>query len=186
MNHTNLDTHSTTKPLATLAGGCFWCLESIFDNLHGVLQVISGYAGGSSTNPTYEEVCAGATGHAECIQISFSPEQVSYRTLLKVFFAYHDPTTLNRQGNDVGTQYRSAIFTHDEAQSTTALQTIASLDHTRTFDNPIVTKVSSLEAFYKAEDYHQGYFRSNPNNPYCNAVINPKLAKLRKTHMHLL
>ena len=186
MNHTNHDAHSTTGYLATLAGGCFWCLEPIFLSLQGVIQATSGYAGGQTTNPTYEDVCSGTTGHAECIQLSYTPHQVTYQTLLEIFFTYHDPTTLNRQGNDVGTQYRSVIFTHDETQSKTAHRTIKSLDYSSIFDTPIITEVSKLEVFYKAEDYHQGYFSSNPSNPYCNAVINPKLVKLHKKHAHLL
>ena len=171
---------------ATLAGGCFWCLESIFINLHGVTQVESGYTGGNTDHPTYEDVCSGTTGHAECIQISHNPAQIKYETLLEVFFAYHDPTTPNQQGNDIGTQYRSAIFTHNEAQSVTAHKTIKQLTLTQTFTQPIVTEISNLETFYIAEDYHQSYFLNNPNNPYCNAVITPKLSKLREKHLHLL
>jgi peptide-methionine (S)-S-oxide reductase len=186
MNHINLDAHSTIGHLATLAGGCFWCLEPIFLKLQGVIQVTSGYAGGQTINPTYEDVCSGTTGHAECIQLSYTPDQVTYQTLLEIFFTYHDPTTPNRQGNDVGTQYRSVIFTHDQTQSKTAHRTIKSLDYSSNFDNPIVTEVSKLEVFHKAEDCHQQYFRSNPSNSYCNAVINPKLVKLRKKHAHLL
>ncbi len=179
-------TDSTAEHSATLAGGCFWCLESIFENIHGVLQVVSGYTGGSTVNPTYQDVCAGITGHAESIQISFVPQQISYQTLLEVFFAYHDPTTRNRQGNDTGTQYRSAIYTHDDEQSSIAQQTIHSLDLTNTFEKPIVTEVTRLDVFYKAEPYHQQYFSSNPNNPYCNSVITPKLSKLRQQHAHLI
>jgi len=179
-------TDSTTEYSATLAGGCFWCLDSIFDNIHGVLQVISGYTGGTTVNPTYQDVCAGITGHAESIQISFLPQKISYQTLLEIFFAYHDPTTLNRQGNDIGTQYRSAIYTHDDHQSSIAHHTINSLELTHTFEKPIVTEVTRLGIFYKAEPYHQQYFSSNPNNPYCNSVITPKLSQLRQQHARLM
>ena len=177
---------SHSKDLATLAGGCFWCLESIFAKLNGVTKVTSGYAGGSTVNPTYEEVCAGNTGHAECIQISHNPLQITYGTLLEVFFAYHDPTTPNRQGNDIGTQYRSAIFAHDDTQTKTANKTIHQLTDAQAFDKPIITEIVKLDTFYIAEDYHQSYFINNPNNPYCNAVITPKLAKLRQKHLHLI
>jgi peptide-methionine (S)-S-oxide reductase len=186
MTPTKHSIDSTTEHSATLAGGCFWCLESIFDNIHGVLQVISGYTGGSTVNPTYQEVCAGITGHAECIQLSFLPQQISYQTLLEVFFAYHDPTTLNRQGNDTGTQYRSAIYTHDDHQSSIAQQTINSLALNHTFEKPVVTEVTRLDVFYKAEPYHQQYFSNNPINPYCNSVITPKLSQLRQQHAHLI
>ena len=177
---------SRSTHLATLAGGCFWCLEPIFSNLIGVLKVTSGYAGGSPPNPTYQAICTGDTGHAECIQIQYVSNEISYDTLLDVFFAYHDPTTLNRQGNDIGTQYRSAIFAHNDIQFTTATKTIERLTNNQTFDNPIVTELTVMEKFYEAENYHQEYFINNPDNPYCNAMITPKLHKLRLKHSHLL
>ena len=165
---------------ATLAGGCFWCLEAVFEDLKGVHSVVSGYAGGTVPNPTYKQVCTGATGHAEVVQIEYDPNVVSYDDLLNVFFAIHDPTTLNRQGADVGTQYRSAIFYHNAEQKAVAEQKIAELSKTGPWDNPIVTKVEPLDEFYRAEDYHQEYFANNPNQPYCQAVVAPKVAKFRK------
>ena len=177
---------SRSTHLATLAGGCFWCLEPIFSNFIGVLKVTSGYTGGSTPNPTYQAICTGDTGHAECIQIQYVSNEISYDTLLDVFFAYHDPTTLNRQGNDIGTQYRSAIFAHNDIQFTTATKTIERLTNNQTFDNPIVTELTVMEKFYEAENYHQEYFINNPDNPYCNAMITPKLHKLRLKHSHLL
>ena len=177
---------SQSLRIATLAGGCFWCLESIFAKLTGVIKVTSGYTGGSTENPTYEEVCTGTTGHAECIQIAHNALQITYDTLLEVFFAYHDPTTPNQQGNDIGTQYRSAIFTHDETQSSAAHKTIDQLTNTQALNKPIVTEITDLKTFYAAEAYHQSYYLNNPNNPYCNAIITPKLIKLREKHLHLL
>jgi peptide-methionine (S)-S-oxide reductase len=171
--------HSQTQ-LATLGGGCFWCLEAVFEQLRGVAKVESGYAGGQSPNPTYKAVCSGATGHAEVVQVAFDPAVISYRELLDVFFAIHDPTTLNRQGNDIGTQYRSAIFTHSPEQHATAEAAIRELTEQNVWPNPIVTEVVPLLQFFKAEDYHQGYFRSNPAQPYCQLVVNPKVAKARK------
>jgi peptide-methionine (S)-S-oxide reductase len=164
---------------ATLAGGCFWCLEAVFEQLEGVRSVVSGYMGGTTRNPSYREVCGGDTGHAEVVQVTFEPERISYRDLLELFFAFHDPTTLNRQGADVGTQYRSAIFTHDAEQETTARALVAELERERVFGAPIVTEITPATAFYPAEDYHQGYFRANPDQPYCRAVVAPKVAKLR-------
>ena len=174
-------THATET--ATLAGGCFWCLEAVFEQLEGVERVESGYAGGKRPNPTYEQVCTGATGHAEVVQVTFDPARISYRDLLEIFFAFHDPTTLNRQGPDTGTQYRSAIFHHGLAQRATAEEVIAALTAAGTFDDPIVTEVVPFEAFYKAEGYHQGYFRANPEKPYCRAMVAPKVAKLREKYL---
>jgi peptide-methionine (S)-S-oxide reductase len=171
---------------ATLAGGCFWCLEAVFEQVRGVSAVVSGYCGGQTLNPTYREVCNGGTGHAEVVQVTFDPAVVSYRDLLEVFFAIHDPTTPNRQGMDVGTQYRSAIFYHDEEQKKTAEALIAQLEKDRVWQNPIVTQVVALETFYPAEDYHQGYYRGNPGQGYCQAVINPKVAKFRHKFASLL
>lgn len=169
--------------VATLAGGCFWCLEAVFDELEGVQDVVSGYAGGSVPHPTYKQVCNGDTGHAEVVQVTFDPAVLSYRDLLKVFFAIHDPTTLNRQGGDVGTQYRSAIFTHSDEQEKVADDVIAELNTEKIWDDPIVTEVVPAESFYPAEDYHQEYFRRNPNQGYCRMVIAPKVAKFRKEYL---
>jgi peptide-methionine (S)-S-oxide reductase len=166
--------------VATLAGGCFWCLEAVFEQLRGVSKVESGYAGGRVERPTYEQVCSGATGHAEVVQVTFDPGVVSFREILDVFFAIHDPTTLNRQGADVGTQYRSAIFYHSPEQKQLAQQRIAELNAAGIWDEPIVTEVVPFQAFYRAEDYHQGYFRDNGGQPYCRAVVSPKVAKFRK------
>ncbi len=165
---------------ATLAGGCFWCLEAVFRELRGVQSVVSGYTGGSLARPTYEQVCSGQTGHAEAVQIVFDPSRISYRQLLQVFFAIHDPTTRDRQGNDVGTQYRSAIFYHSREQKQIAQELIADLDAANIWDGPIVTELSEAPAFYPAEDYHQEYFANHPRQPYCAAVIEPKVRKFRK------
>lgn len=165
---------------ATLAGGCFWCLEAVFDELEGVVEVEPGYAGGRVANPTYKQVCTGATGHAEVVQITFEPETISFRDLLEVFFAIHDPTTLNRQGADVGTQYRSAIFYHTPEQKQIAEETIAALEAAQVWPNKIVTEVTPFTAFYRAEDYHRDYYANNSYQPYCQVVISPKLAKFRK------
>ncbi|GAB4462465.1 MAG: peptide-methionine (S)-S-oxide reductase MsrA [Anaerolineales bacterium] len=177
---------SSNLQTATLAGGCFWCLEAVFDEIKGVYSVESGYAGGHVPNPTYRQVCNGDTGHAEVVQIRFDPEVVSYRDLLNVFFAIHDPTTLNRQGADVGTQYRSAIFYHDEEQKRTAEELIRELNAQKIWDNPIVTEVTPLDEFYMAEDYHQEFFARNPYQPYCMAVVAPKVAKFRKHFLEML
>jgi len=168
------------KEIATLAGGCFWCLEAVYDRMKGVESVESGYIGGKHPNPTYEAVCTGRTGHAEAVQITFDPRVVSYRELLEVFFAIHDPTTLNRQGHDVGTQYRSAIFYHSPDQKAVAEDVIAAFTKEKVFDDPIVTEVVPAATFYVAEDYHQEYFARNPTQGYCVAVVNPKVAKFRK------
>ena len=172
--------------LATLAGGCFWCLEAAFQQLKGVTKVTSGYAGGTVANPSYEAVCTGRTGHAEVVQIEFDPAVVGYRELLEVFFTIHDPTTLNRQGGDVGTQYRSAIFYHSPQQQQDAKAVIAELEAGKVWDDPIVTEVVPLEAFYPAEEYHRDYFRRNPGQAYCRTVIAPKVAKLRKHYFEKL
>ena len=170
------------RDVATLAGGCFWCLEAAFDQLKGVERVQSGYAGGSVTDPTYEQVCTGRTGHAEVVQIRFDPGVISYHDLLEVFFVIHDPTTPNRQGTDVGTQYRSAVFYHTPEQKAEAERVIAELNGAKVWDDPIVTEVVPLEAFYPAEAYHRDYYRRNPNQGYCQAVIAPKVAKVRKRY----
>jgi peptide-methionine (S)-S-oxide reductase len=168
------------KEIATLAGGCFWCLEAVYDQMKGVESVESGYTGGSNPNPSYQAVCTGRTGHAEAVRITFDPNGVSYRELLEVFFAIHDPTTLDRQGHDVGTQYRSAIFYHSPDQKAVAEDVIASLTKEKVFDDLIVTEVVPAGPFYVAEDYHQEYFARNPTQGYCVAVVNPKVAKFRK------
>jgi peptide-methionine (S)-S-oxide reductase len=173
------DTPSARREVATLAGGCFWCLEAVFEQLRGVEKVESGYAGGATTNPTYKQVCSGTTGHAEVVQVTFDPAVVSFRDILEMFFAVHDPTTLNRQGPDVGTQYRSAVFYHSPEQKAVAESEIADLTREGVWGKPILTEVVPLTAFHKAENYHQGYFRTNPGQPYCAAVVNPKVAKFR-------
>jgi peptide-methionine (S)-S-oxide reductase len=171
---------NVTTSRATLAGGCFWCLDAAYRRLRGVKSVVSGYAGGHVANPSYEAVCTGRTGHAEVVQVEFDPSVITYRELLEVFFGIHDPTTLNRQGNDIGTQYRSAIFPHDAEQEKTARELIAELEAEHTFDAPIVTAIESLGTFYPAEKYHQDYYDRNQNQPYCAVVISPKIAKLRR------
>jgi peptide-methionine (S)-S-oxide reductase len=165
--------------IATLAGGCFWCLESAFNHLRGVERAISGYMGGQVDRPTYEQVCGGYTGHAEVVQVRFDPQVIGFSELLEVFFALHDPTTLNRQGNDVGTQYRSAIFCHDSEQEAQARAMIEQLTAEGAFAQPIVTEVTPAATFWSAEDYHQGYAERNPHQPYCMFVVGPKLAKFR-------
>lgn len=171
---------------ATLAGGCFWCMEAVFDDVKGVQSVESGYAGGGKGNPTYREVCTGTTGHAEVIQVTFDPQIISFKEILNVFFAIHDPTTLNRQGADVGTQYRSAIFYRSDEQNRIATDLINELNAQKIWDKPIVTEVTLFDKFYVAEDYHQEYFANNPNQPYCQAVVAPKVAKFRKYHLEML
>ena len=171
--------------IATVGGGCFWCTEAVFQEIRGVEKVVSGYTGGNAPGkPTYREVCSGLTGHAEVVQISFDPNIISYQDILIVFMTTHDPTTLNRQGADVGTQYRSVIYYHDEAQKNSAEKTLIELG--QYFDAPIVTELSELGIFYEAEEYHQDYYRNNSSQGYCNAVITPKLAKLRKLHAEKL
>jgi peptide-methionine (S)-S-oxide reductase len=171
---------------ATLAGGCFWCLEAVFDELRGVESVESGYAGGGTGNPTYREVCSGTTGHAEVVQVKFDANLLSYRDLLNVFFAIHDPTTLNRQGADTGTQYRSAIFHHNDEQKQIAEETIKDLNSQQIWDRFIVTEVTAFDKFYMAEDYHQEYYANNPDQPYCQVVVAPKVAKFRKHFLEML
>ena len=182
MHHAN----GQSKEVATLAGGCFWCLEAVFDELRGVEDVVSGYAGGATVNPTYRQVCSGTTGHAEVVQVTFDPQVVSFRELLEVFFTIHDPTTLNRQGADVGTQYRSAVFYHSPEQQATAEQVIAELNEAGIWGKPIVTEIAPLRTFYPAEDYHQEYFQNNPGQPYCQVVVAPKVAKFRKKFVERL
>jgi peptide-methionine (S)-S-oxide reductase len=186
MNNGQEREHEGRREVATLAGGCFWCLEAIFDDVRGVADVVSGYAGGRVKNPTYKQVCGGDTGHAEVVQVVFDPDVITYRDLLEVFFAIHDPTTLNRQGADVGEQYRSAIFYHSPEQERTAREVIRELTEQRAFRNPIVTQIAPYDAFYPAEDYHQEYFRNNPYQPYCAMVVAPKVNKFRKSHAERL
>lgn len=169
---------------ATFGSGCFWCSEAMFKSLRGVVQVDPGYSGGHTTNPTYEEVCTDTTGHAEVVQVTFNPEQISYEQLVQIFFSSHDPTTLNRQGNDIGTQYRSVIFYHDPEQKTIAERVLKEV--TPLWDDPIVTEISPLENFYPAEDYHRDYFASHPEQAYCKTVVAPKVAKFRSKFVHLL
>ncbi len=171
------------KEVATLAGGCFWCLEAVYEQLRGVEKVESGYAGGHVPNPTYRQVSTGKSGHAEVVQITYGPSVVTFRELLEVFFTIHDPTTLNRQGADVGPQYRSAIFTHDAGQKETAEEVLREIEAAGIWDKPIVTEVSPLETFYKAEDYHQEYYRNNAYQPYCQVVIAPKVSKFRQKYL---
>ncbi len=171
---------TASSELATLAGGCFWCLEAVFEELRGVRRVVSGYAGGDLKDPSYEQVCTGTTGHAEVVQITFDPAAVSYRELLEVFFTVHDPTTLNRQGPDTGTQYRSAVFTHSATQEAEARMVIADLTAKHLWDTPVVTGIQPLAAFYPAEEYHQHYFGRNPTQGYCRMIVAPKVAKFRK------
>ncbi|HKJ27654.1 MAG TPA: peptide-methionine (S)-S-oxide reductase MsrA [Anaerolineales bacterium] len=177
---------NTNTNKATLAGGCFWCLEAVYQDLKGVLHVESGYTGGHVPDPDYKLVCTGTTGHAEVVQITFDPQILTYEDLLKVFFTIHDPTTLNRQGADVGTQYRSAIFYHDQAQKETAEKIMTEVEAAGIWPNPIVTEITALDTYYKAEDYHQNYFKNNPNQGYCRAVIAPKVAKFRKQYVDRL
>jgi len=179
MDESNLET-------ATLGAGCFWCVEAIFDELDGVTEVLSGYSGGDTENPSYQEVCAGTTNHAEVIEIKFDPQKISFKEILQVFFAVHDPTTLNQQGNDIGTQYRSAIFYHSDEQKQIAVTLINEIEELDVFDDPIVTEVTEFEKIYEAENYHQEYFANNPNQPYCAAVVAPKVAKFRKQFLNKL
>lgn len=171
---------------ATLAAGCFWCVEAVFDDLNGVEDVVSGYSGGHKESPTYQEVCSETTGHAEVVQIRFDPEQLSFADLLRVFFSVHDPTTLNRQGNDIGSSYRSAIFYHSAEQKQAAEEVINEVNKAAIYDNPIVTEVTAFDKFWPAEDYHQEYFANNPNQPYCAGVVAPKVAKFRKQFVERL
>ncbi|MRR58057.1 MAG: peptide-methionine (S)-S-oxide reductase [Deltaproteobacteria bacterium] len=177
---------SEQRETATLGGGCFWCLEAVFQGLKGVERVVSGYAGGITARPTYEQVCTGVTGHAEVVQVTFDPEVISYADLLEVFWRIHDPTTLNRQGNDVGTQYRSVIFYHSREQEETAQKSLAAIAASDLWPDPIVTEIAPLTEFYQAERYHQDYYRSNPNQPYCSIIIDPKVVKFRKEFHEML
>lgn len=174
------------EQIAVFAGGCFWCTEPVFSQLKGVSKVVSGYIGGHTANPTYKQICNGDTGHAEAIQITYDPSLINYETLLEIFFASHDPTTLNRQGNDIGTQYRSAVFCQNEAQKNATASMIRKLDAEGIWPAPIVTQVSNAETFYPAEDYHQYYFANNPYQPYCMAVAAPKVAKIRAKYAKLI
>jgi peptide-methionine (S)-S-oxide reductase len=176
----------SSDKIAIFAGGCFWCTEPVFSQLKGVKKVVSGYIGGHTTNPTYKDICRGDTGHAEAIQITFDESQVSFETLLEIFFVSHDPTTPNRQGADVGTQYRSAIFCQDDTQFAAAEKTIDAFNKAQVFSAPIVTQLNSPAPFYAAEDYHQYYYANNPNQPYCMAVAGPKVAKIRAKYTQLL
>ena len=171
---------SAEAQLATLGGGCFWCLEAVFEQLQGVTEIESGYSGGHVEAPTYEAVCSATTGHAEVVQVRFAAEQITYREILEVFFGVHDPTTRNRQGNDIGPQYRSAIFTHDDAQSATATSLVEELSSKGLFADPIVTEIVPHEHFWPAGDYHRQYFQRNPAQPYCSMVVGPKVAKFRQ------
>ena len=179
MENKNLET-------ATLAAGCFWCVEAVFDDLKGVESVESGYSGGHTTNPTYREVCSETTGHAEVVQVKFDPDAISFADILRVFFSVHDPTTLNRQGNDVGSSYRSAIFYHSDEQKRIAEEIIREVGEAGIYPNPIVTEVKAFDKFYIAENYHQEYFANNPNQPYCAAVVAPKVAKFRQKYVSQL
>lgn len=180
MQHVNNDNpvSSGKTEIATLGGGCFWCVEAIYQDLKGVSKVESGYSGGHIDNPTYKEVCSGLTGHAEVVQVTFDPEVISYADILRIFFTVHDPTTLNRQGNDTGTQYRSVVYYHSEEQKKTA--EAVKIEAQEAWDNPIVTEISAFDKFYKAEDYHQNYFKDNPNQGYCSFIIAPKVKKFRE------
>ena len=182
-DHSNNNSHTE---IATLGGGCFWCLEAVYEELRGVEKVESGYSGGHVPNPTYRQVCSETTGHAEAVQVTFDPQVVSFQEILEVFFTIHDPTTLNRQGADVGESYRSAIFYHDEEQKRVAEEVISNLESEGIWNNPIVTEVTPFSEFYVAEDYHQEYYRNNGYQPYCQVVIAPKVAKFRKQHLERL
>jgi peptide-methionine (S)-S-oxide reductase len=171
---------AAAKEVATLGGGCFWCLEAVYEQVTGVGKVVSGYAGGQVPDPSYEDVCTGETGHAEVVQVTFDPKAITYREVLEIFFTIHDPTTPNRQGQDVGTQYRSVVFTHSPEQKKAAEEVVREFGAKRVWKDPIVTRIEPLERFYAAEDYHQHYFARNPQNPYCRVVIDPKVAKFRK------
>ncbi len=184
MTHASSKEVSMKYEVATVGGGCFWCLEAVFEETRGVLDVINGYAGGTVSNPTYEQVCSGVTGHAEVVQITFDPTIISYDEILKIFWLIHDPTTLNRQGNDVGTQYRSIVFYHDEHQKEQAKASIKAFSNK--FTKPIVTEVTPLEEFYKAEAYHQDYFKNNPNQGYCVFVVSPKVSHFKQEYKDLV
>lgn len=174
------------KEVAVLGGGCFWCLEAIFQQVKGVSAVVSGYAGGAKANPTYEEVCSGTTGHAEVVRVEFDPTVIRYEDVVRLFFHIHDPTTLNRQGNDEGTQYRSVIFTGNDAQKVAALRVMGEVIAKRVWEDPLVTQIETLQGFYSAEEYHQDYFARNPSQGYCRMIIAPKVAKFRKEYPKIL
>lgn len=182
----NNNSTGSQREVATLAGGCFWCLEAVYDDMKGIESVESGYMGGQIANPTYEQVCGGKTGHAEVVQVTFDPNVVSFRDILQVFFVIHDPTTLNRQGNDAGTQYRSAIFYHSAEQQAAANEVIDAITKAKLYRDPIVTEVQPASTFYVAENYHQEYFARNPYQPYCQYVVAPKVSKFRKTFIDRL
>lgn len=177
---------SNKTETATLGAGCFWCVESVFNQTNGVISALSGYSGGQTQNPNYKEVCMGDTGHAEVVQVVFNPDEISFKEILEIFFSVHDPTSLNRQGADIGTQYRSAIFYHDAEQKRIAEETIDELNAEKIWENEIVTEIVPFEKFYVAEDYHQEYFVNNPTQPYCAAVVAPKVAKFRQKFAHRL
>jgi peptide-methionine (S)-S-oxide reductase len=181
-----VDTEMRNEQIAVFAGGCFWCTEPVFSQLKGVSKVVSGYIGGHTANPTYKQICNGDTGHAEAIQITFDASQISFETLLEIFFVSHDPTTPNRQGNDIGTQYRSAVFCQNDAQTAATINMIKRLNAEGIWTSPIVTQVNGADTFYPAEDYHQYYFANNPNQPYCMAVAAPKAAKIRVKYAQLI
>ncbi|WP_114662057.1 peptide-methionine (S)-S-oxide reductase MsrA [Polynucleobacter necessarius] len=180
------DKNSSSLERATLGGGCFWCLEAVYQQIHGVSSVVSGYAGGESPNPSYETVCTGTTGHAEIVDIEFDPQIISFRDLLEIFFVIHDPTTLNYQGHDHGTQYRSVSFTHGDEQSKIAHEVVCELEDSKIYSNPVVTQIKAAPAIYPAEDYHQNYFQQHPNQGYCAALVAPKLAKFRAKFKSLI
>lgn len=182
MSEARADETMDIEEIATLGGGCFWCLDAVFRDMEGVRFVVSGYAGGHDPDPTYKEVCAGETGHAEVVQVTFDPREVTYSELLAVFFTIHDPTTLNRQGADVGTQYRSAVYTHSPEQEKVVREVIADLEREKVYRDPVVTEIAPLEKFHAAEEYHQDYFRRNPTQGYCRAVIAPKVQKFRQKY----
>lgn len=179
-------TSDQEKEVATLGGGCFWCLEAVFEQLTGIVKVESGYSGGTVVNPSYQQVSTGTTGHAEVVQLTFDPQVIEFREILEVFFTIHDPTTLNRQGADVGPQYRSAIFYHGSEQKAIALEVVDEISAAEIWNDPIVTEITAFEAFYRAEDYHQEYFRRNMGQPYCRVVIAPKVAKFRQRYLEKL
>ncbi len=182
----NVDKNASELERATLGGGCFWCLEAVYQQIQGVKSVVSGYAGGANPNPTYEAVCSGQSGHAEIVDILFDPQAISFRDLLEIFFVIHDPTTLNYQGNDHGTQYRSVIFTHSEEQMKVAHEVVKELEDARAYAHPIVTQIQAASTIYPAEDYHQNYFQEHPFQGYCMAVVAPKLAKFRAKFKSLI
>ena len=183
MKQQNRKTNPTNREVATLAGGCFWCLEAVFREVKGIDKAVSGYSGGTAVNPTYAQVCGGATGHAESVQLTYNPKKISFREILAIFFSVHDPTTFNRQGADVGTQYRSAIFYHNERQKAEAEEAIRQLNTSGAWGAPLVTGLEPFKNFYPAEEYHQDYFARNPEQPYCSVVIAPKLDKFRKQYL---